>query len=104
MDEHAVAALDAREVTERTVAAAANSSSRGFFTVITAGANTQVAKERSIIATTSSPTASSVTPSPTALMMPAHSLPSGPGSPGYMPSALSTSRKLSPVANTRIST
>ena len=37
---------------------------------------------------------------PTATTTPEHSPPSGPGSPGYKFSTLSTSRKLSPVART----
>ena len=41
---------------------------------------------------------------PTPATRPAHSPPSGPGSPGYMPSTLSTSLKLRPVASTSIST
>eukprot|EP00964_Phaeocystis_antarctica_P151496 scaffold119109_cov68-Phaeocystis_antarctica.AAC.6 len=43
------------------------------------------------------------TPVPTSVTTPAQSSPGGPGSPGYSPSTLSTSRKLSPTACTRSS-
>ena len=41
---------------------------------------------------------------PQRMTMPAQSLPGGPGSPGYMPSTLSTSLKLTPTALTPTST
>ena len=50
---------------------------------------------------TLSPTERCPTNSPTSTTTPAPSWPIGPGSPGYMPSTPSTSRKLSPVASTR---
>src|SRR5919112_1694299 len=41
------------------------------------------------------------TPSPARVTTPTHSLPSAPGSPGYMPIALRTSRKFRPLAADR---
>ena len=67
-----------------------------------AGATTCEAKLPAAMASTGSPIVKPVTPAPIALIRPAHSAPSGPASPGYRPSTLSTSLKFRPVASTVI--
>eukprot|EP00966_Prymnesium_polylepis_P076388 1770531-Prymnesium_polylepis.2 len=98
----AIATCDVLHTTGR-VDTSSNVSAAGLRVIIRVDVQARDASGASATPNTASPTVCFVN-TPAALRMPAASLPGGPGSPGYSPSTLSTSRKLRPTARTRSST